>query len=75
MLFETRSEQISDDIDNMRKQPQFSLKRDTSLTTNSLEKSVANSTYSTGSSKGASDFPVYDILLLYRAIALSCEIR
>lgn len=54
MLFETRSEQISDNIDNMRKQPQFSLKRDTSLTTNSLEKSVANSTYSTystGSSK------------------------
>ena len=51
MLFETGSEQISDDIDNMRKQPQFSLKRDTSLTTNSLEKSVANSTYSTGSSK------------------------
>jgi hypothetical protein len=51
MLFETGSEQISDDIDNMRKQPQFSLKRDTSLTTNSLEKSVANCTYTTGSSK------------------------
>lgn len=51
MLFETGSEQISDDIDNMRKQPQFSLKRDTSLTTNSLEKSVANYAYTTGGFK------------------------